>query len=136
MTCFMSILFNVGPTGQIVAVHRFAASSLLAGPPTSLNVGPTGQIVAVHRFAASSLLAGPPTSLNVGPTGQIVAVHRFAASSLLAGPPTSLVAHQGFTAACSGSIACRYGAVLLRYTCAGSGNSIRASASILELSKR
>lgn len=30
-------LINVGPTGQIASVHRFAAVSLLAGPPTSLE---------------------------------------------------------------------------------------------------
>src|SRR5207237_6462656 len=53
-------LISVGPTGQFSEVHRFAACSQLAGPPTPLiSVGPTGQFSEVHRFAACSQLAGP-----------------------------------------------------------------------------
>src|SRR5215831_18931533 len=33
----------------------------LAAQNTSVSVGPTGQILSVHRFAASSQLAGSPT---------------------------------------------------------------------------
>src|SRR5439155_12512387 len=64
--------FSVGPTVRIISVHRFAASSLSAGPPTPFRVGPTVRIISVHRFAASSLSAGPPTPFRVGPTVRIL----------------------------------------------------------------
>src|SRR5207253_2707005 len=67
----ISPFISVGPTVQFSKVHRFAASSQLAGPPTPevgihtisflISVGPTVQFSKVHRFAASSQLAGPPT---------------------------------------------------------------------------
>ena len=58
-----SPLISLGPTVQFGAVHRFATSLHLAGPPTLnlISLGPTVQFGAVHRFAASSHLAGPPT---------------------------------------------------------------------------
>jgi hypothetical protein len=37
------LLISVGPTVQFSSVHRFAASSHLAGPPTLISVGPTVQ---------------------------------------------------------------------------------------------
>src|SRR5437660_10985448 len=66
-------LVSVGPTGQPIAVRRFAASLIgqwPVPPRRSLRVGPTGQPIAVRRFAASLIgqwPVPPRLSPRVGP---------------------------------------------------------------------
>src|SRR5438132_2135745 len=66
-------LVSVGPTGQPIAVRRFAASLIgqwPVPPRRSLRVGPTGQPIAVRRFAASLIgqwPVPPRRSPRVGP---------------------------------------------------------------------
>jgi hypothetical protein len=48
----------------ILLITFFVSATLFAVPPTPFSVGPTVRIASVHRFAASSPPAGPPTPQN------------------------------------------------------------------------
>src|SRR5712692_5503176 len=49
---------------RLILIICFVSATLFAVPTTPFNAGPTVRTASVHRFAASSPPAGPPTLQN------------------------------------------------------------------------